>query len=130
MTDAELSTILIVDDDLYAREALSELFRDRGYETACADNGLSALNEIQTRRTLPGLILVDLFMPVMDGLTFLRRLRVDRRTEKIPAIVMTADLSATPLGADAVLHKPLNLELLLRTIGQFVMPVALNLNRR
>jgi CheY-like chemotaxis protein len=77
MIDPAAETILVVDDDSDAREALGELLKQRGYSVVCAENGLAALDEIRTRRVPPALILLDLSMPVMDGRTFLRRARED-----------------------------------------------------
>jgi CheY-like chemotaxis protein len=115
-------TILVVDDDPDAREALSELCRLEGYEAASAENGLVALDEIHGRRVCPALILLDLYMPVMDGHTFLCQARKDSSTANVPIIVMTGDLGAQPSGADAILRKPLKPEFLFQMIRRFLKP--------
>jgi CheY-like chemotaxis protein len=122
MLNGALKTILVVDDDPDAREALSELCKLKGYEVACAENGLAAFNEIRTRQVRPALILLDLYMPVMDGHTFLCQAREDSRIENVPIIVMTGDLGAQPYGADAIVRKPLNVEFLFRIILRFLKP--------
>jgi CheY-like chemotaxis protein len=65
--------ILIADDHPIAREPLARLLKHEGYETACAANGLEALDMMRERR--PDLILLDMMMPKMGGLAFLRALR-------------------------------------------------------
>jgi len=65
-----MSLILIADDHPIAREPLARLLKYEGYETACAANGIEALDAVRARR--PDLILLDLMMPKMNGLAFLR----------------------------------------------------------
>lgn len=83
-----------------------------GYPVACAENGLAALDKIRNSEAAPALILLDLHMPVMDGHAFLQQARNDNCMENLPIIVITADLSAQPAGANAILRKPINPELL------------------
>jgi CheY-like chemotaxis protein len=116
------NTILVVEDDLDAREGLCEWLKQRGHHVASAANGLSALHEIRTLRDPPALILLDLFMPVMDGYAFLQRARQDGRIKHVPIVVMTGDPWAPPSGADAILTKPFKSEILLYTIRRFLKP--------
>jgi two-component system response regulator CpxR len=115
-------TILVVEDDSDTREALCEWLKRRGLSVACAANGLSALHEIRTLRDPPALILLDLFMPVMDGYAFLQRVRQDSHIKHVPIVVMTGDLWAPPSDADAILTKPFKSEILLHTIQRFLKP--------
>ena len=69
--------VLIVDDDRDVRDAMAELLQDEGYECLQAKNGLEALAVLKVER--PGLLLVDLIMPIMNGVDLLVRLRQDRR---------------------------------------------------
>ena len=108
--------ILVVDDEVDAREALGELLGQRGYSVICAEDGEDALDQVRNWNAPPALILLDLFMPVMDGQVFLRRASEDRRLRNVPIIVMTADPCAEPLGADAILIKPLRPAILITTI--------------
>jgi CheY-like chemotaxis protein len=112
MVDPAAKLILIVDDDREARDAVSELLRLCSYTTGCAENGQAALDEIQRCAVAPALILLDLVMPAIDGITFLRRAREDRSTRNVP-IVVTTDPQAQPVGADAVLSKRVSVDSLL-----------------
>jgi putative two-component system response regulator len=68
---------------------MAELLEDDGYECMLAEHGLDALEALQ-RRT-PSLVLIDLLMPVMNGVELIARLRADARWSNLPIVVMTAD---------------------------------------
>lgn len=103
--------VLIVDDDPGALNALAELLRDEGFEVMTALNGQLALAAAPDFR--PELVLIDLQMPVMDGLELLRRLRAGGLLA-VP-MIMTANGSeavrqrAERLGAVEFLEKPLDI---------------------
>jgi CheY-like chemotaxis protein len=80
--------VLMVEDDPDIGQALAELLEDEGYDCILADNGIDAL-EILSRQT-PSLLLVDLLMPVMNGVELIARVRRDARWSDIPIVVMTA----------------------------------------
>jgi CheY-like chemotaxis protein len=85
--------VLVVDDDPALRELLRRTLEAKGYVVAEAANGREALGRL--RETPPGVILLDLMMPEMDGFEFLEELRRDEAGRRIPVIVITAkDLSA------------------------------------
>ncbi len=65
--------ILVVDDDLYARQALMERLRSRGYEVKGAEDGLQALHHLQRERF--DLVITDIQMPRMDGIALLHEIR-------------------------------------------------------
>jgi CheY-like chemotaxis protein len=88
MTRARKSTVLVVDDERLIRDVLGELLRDAGYEVANAENGSVALAVLETR--LVDVILLDLMMPVMDGLAFRARLLDNPGLANIPVIVLSA----------------------------------------
>jgi CheY-like chemotaxis protein len=113
--------VLIVDDDRDIRETLQELLEEEGYEVETAKNGLEAL--ALARRERPAVILLDLFMPLMDGLEFRRAQLQDPELERIPVIVVSAaagmEARIGDLGVAGHLEKPLRIEELLETVTRF-----------
>jgi two-component system, OmpR family, response regulator CpxR len=112
--------ILIVEDDAAIRQTVAELLEDEGYEVECAVNGADALARLDRSET-PGLILLDLTMPVMDGWSFRATQRGDPRLARIPTVVVTANLAGetrgdAELAADALLAKPFDLDRLIDTV--------------
>jgi HD-like signal output (HDOD) protein/DNA-binding NarL/FixJ family response regulator len=83
-----MSTILVVDDMAIFRDPIAMSLRAAGYAAVCAVNGKDALQMLKTAR--PDLVLLDLGMPVMDGLEFLRVMRADPDAARIPVICLTA----------------------------------------
>lgn len=115
-----MPTILIVDDEEDIRELISvSLMREEDYKLLEAVNGLEALQ--LARATRPDLIILDLMLPEMDGLTVYKNLREDARTNSIPVIMLTArgrleeKILGLGLGADDYMAKPFSpKELMLR----------------
>jgi CheY-like chemotaxis protein len=83
----ELS-VLVVDDDPALRELLRRLLDREGYRVVEAENGRVALDRIREAR--PGLILLDLMMPEMDGFEFVHGFQTQGAGGRIPIVVMTA----------------------------------------
>jgi two-component system response regulator MprA len=117
--------ILIVDDLVEHRELLSQVLGDLGYEVATAGDGREALESIRNGER-PGLVLLDHWMPNMDGTEFLGHLRAspDAAVAGIPVVVMTADpdgvadlLSSAP--PDTLLEKPFGLRELRRVVVRY-----------
>jgi CheY-like chemotaxis protein len=108
MDDVMTSHILVVDDDQAIREAIAALLRDQGYGVSIAVNGEQALKVCRSRPT-PRLILLDLRMPVMDGIEFTRQKDQDPTLSHVPVCVITAfrDATSIPRSAAVVLAKPL-----------------------
>jgi len=113
--------VLIVDDDRDIRETLEEILTYEGYVVATARNGADALEK--ARELHPSVILLDLFMPVMDGAEFRRRQRVDPEIGEIPVVVVSAAASLEEriagLGVAAHLEKPLHIEQLVDVVARF-----------
>ena len=102
--------ILVVEDESGQREALAEVLSRLGYEVQCAANGSEALDLMRHSESLPGLILLDLMMPVMDGWEFRAEQRRDRTLAEVPVVMLSAldDIVEKALQSGAVgLPKPL-----------------------
>jgi CheY-like chemotaxis protein len=117
--------VLLVEDDPDLREMTALLLEDEGYQVCAVGNGLEALNQLLDG-PLPGLILLDLLMPVMNGWEFRAHQQRDPRLAPIPVVVITAsrDHLPTSLFPDgrAVLRKPLALDELLANVRQYCAP--------
>jgi CheY-like chemotaxis protein len=115
-------SILVIDDDTDSREALCDLLELLGYEVGSAENGLEALRYLSNRRDSPSLILLDLYMPVMDGWEFMRQLHGNPCTADLPVIVLSAADRPTASEAEAILQKPVNVLELMDTVARFARP--------
>jgi CheY-like chemotaxis protein len=111
--------VLVVEDDEATREAFALLLGCEGYRVHTAANGLHALEHLRAGER-PGLILLDLMMPVMDGFQLCARLKQDRALEGIPVVVCSAvgeaRMRAGTLGAADYLDKPVDPEALLDVV--------------
>ncbi len=109
---AEKSKVLIVDDDPSNVDLLEQELELLGYETRSAANGQEALEKVAAEA--PDLILLDVMMPVMDGITVCRTLKEKEETRLIPILIMTAldsvedRIKGIEAGADDYLAKPVN----------------------
>ena len=106
--------ILVVEDNALNRELLIEILSDR-YAVLEAENGQEALELLKQNRDDIALILLDVMMPVMDGYTFLNRVKQDAELSLIPVIVTTQsdseedELAALSHGAADFVPKPYTL---------------------
>jgi CheY-like chemotaxis protein len=104
------SLVLLVDDSLHTRELYSEYLTHTGLGVRTAPDAESGLALAQTLR--PDVIVMDLAMPGLDGITATYRLKRDPRTRRIPVIVLTGysfraiERGALEAGADVFLTKP------------------------
>jgi DNA-binding response OmpR family regulator len=110
--------VLIVEDDADLREMMAQLLTLEGFQAATVANGREALKYLEDRDAKPGLILLDLMMPVMDGWEFRRQQQADPAVADVPVIVLSAlDASrAADVSADAFLKKPLDFDRLLQLV--------------
>lgn len=110
--------ILLVDDDRDTRESMSELITDLGYSVTSCESGLAALNILQNKQF--DLVLTDLQMPGMDGLTLLDKIKLNYRDVSVVIMTGYADMAiadkAMYKGATAYLNKPSTLDELHQTI--------------
>ena len=97
-----MSRILIVDDDPGLRQLYQKVLSRQGYDVRLAANGADALMAIEM--SMPDLVMLDLAMPDMDGISLLRVIRRTTGWEKIPVIVLTAFTDTTRLAPLAELN--------------------------
>ena len=114
--------ILIVEDDVDVREALATLLETQGYRVLEAENGLQALGRLRDTAFDVCLILLDLFMPVMNGWAFREEQLRDPTMAGVPVVVVTADVSARRTGKDLraaeYLTKPVDFDRLLAVVAR------------
>ncbi len=114
-----LKPVLVVEDDTDIRDALVGLLRDEGYPVHEASNGAEGLAFLR-HRDRPGLVVLDLMMPVMNGWEFRAAQIAEPSWATIPVVVISADASApervAALGVEAFLRKPIDLERLLEIV--------------
>jgi CheY-like chemotaxis protein len=82
-----MSCVLVVEDQIEARKPLMKLLTLEGYEVAEAATGWDALAFV--RQQVPDLILLDVMLPQLDGLTFLSLFRADSRYRDVPVVLLT-----------------------------------------
>ena len=117
--------ILIVDDDLMEIEILRELFEAQ-YEVVVAENGKVALEQINRYAEQLSLILLDIYMPLLDGYSVLETVVSNKHWSHIPVVISTAESSAESdqrlyeSGAYAVIHKPINTDVVKKQIDNIV----------
>lgn len=87
MEDYGNHRILIVEDDAYIREMVTQMLRENGFEVITANNGRDGLNAAFSQH--PSLIILDIIMPELDGLSVLEQLRTDDWGKKVPVIIHT-----------------------------------------
>jgi DNA-binding response OmpR family regulator len=105
--------VLVVDDDEAERAAVADLMRGDGFDVVQAEDGAVALALLE-QGAPPGLILLDLMMPGMNGWQLLEAMERTARFADIPVIVLTAFGAAKGLPAGCrVLHKPFDGDVLL-----------------
>lgn len=102
-------TILVVDDQEINRDVLGVILED-DYDLLYAEDGVQALNVLRENPDAISLVMLDIFMPNLDGFGVLKAMKEDERMRNIPAIVLTseksAELEALKLGAADFLTKP------------------------
>ena len=107
-----MRSILVVEDDVDIREGLQEFLTDEGYEVSTAENGREALQMLKKKR--PGLVLLDLMMPIMNGWEFLDEKNHSKEIADIPVLVISAVRGAANIpGALGFLKKPIDLQRLI-----------------
>jgi two-component system response regulator VanR len=115
-----MKELLLIDDDESTLMLVSRYLSKSGYKTFVAKNGEEGLNILKENNSIQ-LIVVDVVMPVMDGVEFCRLIRAEKKYQNVPVLMLTAMSNITDkyvgfdAGADDYLTKPFEpLELLLR----------------
>lgn len=111
-------TLLIVEDEEDLREMLQDALERRGFHVVTAANGKEALEALPQIEHVC-LVLLDLFMPEMNGWDFFDALKAQKEFEKIPVIITTSAPNRAPVGATRVLQKPLSLDRIVSTVQEF-----------
>ena len=123
------SHILVVDDTVKNIQLLGAILRENGYQISVAQNGLQALDAVESE--IPDLILLDIMMPEMDGFETCTRLKASAQTRDIPVIFLTAKVETDDLvkgfelGAVDYVTKPFNSTELLSRINSHLKLRAL-----
>jgi two-component system, chemotaxis family, chemotaxis protein CheY len=114
-------TVLLAEDDVEIRDILQDLLEAEGYDVVPASHGRQALEFLQGSRDtkLPDLVVLDLMMPLVDGVEVLRAMKDDSVLANIPVVVLSAVVRERPPGAAAFLRKPVPLQKLFDTIRAF-----------
>jgi len=116
--------ILVVEDNMDTYELVSFILEKNGYETFLAMNGRDGVNA--AIKQTPDLIIMDLAMPEMDGLTAISMIRKDERTQSIPMFALTAHAlpadrqRALDAGADEYITKPMDLNDLVKSVDKWL----------
>ena len=115
-----MRSVLVIEDNLEIRENTAELLELSGYNVHTAHNGQEGFEEVQNYH--PDVIICDIMMPGTDGLGFLKLIKNETNTSKIPLIFFSADSAPTSvrksieLGSDEYLRKPFTEEELLESV--------------
>jgi two-component system alkaline phosphatase synthesis response regulator PhoP len=110
----------VIEDEINIQELIKYNLEKNGYKVILADNGIAGLNEAV--ENVPDLILLDLMLPGLDGLEVCKRLRMEKRTKKIPIFMLTAKseeldkVLGLELGADDYITKPFSIKELIARI--------------
>ncbi len=102
--------LLVVEDEAFIRELVTTLCAERGVEVTAVADGRAALRAARERR--PDLVLLDIVLPVLDGISVCRLLKAEPATKQVPVYMLSARVrdadraAATKAGADGYLEKP------------------------
>lgn len=123
MTNNSAKHILVVDDDDMLRSYVKELLKLNNFIVSEAADGKEGLKEFKENK--PDLVITDIIMPEMEGISFIRKLR--EHNEKTPIIAMTGNVHghmdeyleiSSQIGANEILRKPIKSEEFLEAINR------------
>jgi len=116
--------ILIIEDEKQLVEMLKMRLEKEGYSVIVSYDGRDGLEKARTEK--PGLVILDLMLPIMDGYKVCALLKKDSRYSKIPIVMFTAKAQDSDrelgmeMGADAYITKPFDAPVLLAKIREFI----------
>ena len=119
-----MKTVLVVDDEPTIRTLVNAILDGPGVRTIEAADGVEAID--MARRHQPDLVLLDVVMPRMDGLTVCQRMKADRSMARTPVLLLTAlaqepeQQGARLAGADGVIQKPFSPATLRAMVDSFL----------
>ena len=123
MEEVKCRSILIVEDEEGIRQGLKDLLELEGYTVFTAVNGEEGLRVLH-KMERPCLILLDLLMPVMNGMEFLSAKGHDDMIAQIPVCIVSGVADKPDMnGAVGFIKKPIDLEILLKFIKDYCDPV-------
>ena len=126
MKKGSAAKILVVEDNQDNREMVVKVLKFNGYQVIEAVNGEEGIEKAKTEA--PALILLDIYLPKMDGYEVAKRLKADTGLKDIPVIALTAHAmkgnreQALAAGCDGYISKPIDIRELPKQIEQFLRP--------
>ena len=117
-------TVLVVDDSTSMRQMVAYTMKEAGFEVIEGSNGQEGLSRVQGKAV--NLVITDLNMPVMDGMTMIRQLRTKAEYKFTPILMLTTEsqqekkAEGKAAGATGWIVKPFNPEQLLQVVGKVV----------
>ncbi len=121
----DIKKIIIADDEPNIVELIKDTLTDKGYIVIPANNGLSTV--IKAKKERPGLIILDLFLPRMDGIKVCKKLKSLDETKNIPVLIISAQtkkeivIELLRLGIRNFLAKPFNINNLIKRVNQLYL---------
>lgn len=115
--------ILLIEDDLDINEAIQSILKDENFKVDAVFNGKEALDYLKNSHHNPSLILIDLMMPLMNGLQFREAQLQDPRIANIPTVMLSASNNfedINKLKFQGYLPKPLDLDSLINIVRKFI----------
>ena len=119
-----MSVILIVEDNEKNMKLVRDVLQFKGYQTLEAATGTEGLR--LAREAMPDLVLMDIKLPDIDGITALKRLRADPQTRKMSVVAVSASVMPDDQqriiasGFDAYITKPINVKSFIETVERFI----------
>lgn len=121
-----MATILVVDDSASLRQVVSISLKGKGYDVIQASNGKDALSKLDGTKI--NLVISDVNMPIMDGLTFVTEMKKLPRYKFTPVIMLTTEAGASmkekgrAAGVKAWVVKPFKPEQMLTAVAKLILP--------